>query len=105
MSYQGPERRRHKVYVTQNTEYHFEGEVCVAVRDRARRSWLLDHQALDRKLSGCVRFHKNGDAYPCLDRPRRGDALFFGSDGPDVITSAIGSIGRPPKELVLEYPF
>src|SRR5690349_2628311 len=33
--YSGPERRRRVTYMTRNTEYHLEGGVCVAVRDRA----------------------------------------------------------------------
>ena len=32
--YRGTERRRHRVYMTRNTEYHFRDGVCVAVRDR-----------------------------------------------------------------------
>jgi hypothetical protein len=104
VKYKGKERRRHRMYVTRNTEYHFNGKLCIAVRDRGRGAWLLSHHALDRPLSGAIRFRETGDAYPTLERPRVGDALFFGSNGPDVITSAVSAIKRPPKDLVESYP-
>lgn len=105
MKSKGKERRRHRMYVTRNTEYHFRGEVCIAVRDRHKGTWLLSHHALDRPISGAIRFRTTGDAYPTLDEPKVGDALFFGTQGPDVITSAIAAIERPPKELIEAYPF
>ncbi len=55
-SYPGPERRVHRMYVTRNTEYHFRGEVCVAVRDRKTGRWLDSHLAVNRRLTGGVRF-------------------------------------------------
>lgn len=104
MKSRAKERRCHRMYVTRNTEYHFRGGVCIAVRDRHKGTWLLSHQALDRPLSGAIRFRKSGDAYPTLEEPEVGDALFFGTQGPDVITSAIAAIERPSKELVEAYP-
>jgi len=104
VAYKGKERRRHRMFVTRNTEYHFRDDVCVAVRDITKGSWQLYHQALDRPLSGAIRFRASGDAYPTLEEPRVGDALFFGAKGPDVITSAVSAIARPPKDLVDSYP-
>lgn len=104
MKYKGKERRTRRMYITRNTEYHFAGDRCIAVRDRNRGTWLLSHQALDRALSGAIRFREGGDAYPTLEEPKVGDALFFGSKGPDVITSLVASIERPSKELVEAYP-
>jgi hypothetical protein len=98
------ERRRHRVYVTKNTEYHFRDEVCVAVRDRHNCRWLLTHTVLDRAITGSVRFRPSGEAYPSLDRPGVGDALFFGDGGPDVVTSAVAAIDRPAKDVVASYP-
>lgn len=103
--YQGKDRREHVMYITRNTEYHFRGKLCIAVRDRGKGAWLLAHQALERPLSGSIRFRNDGEAYPTLERPRVGDALFFGARGPDVITSAVASIERPPRDLVEAYPF
>jgi hypothetical protein len=102
--YKGKERRRRRMYVTRNTEYHFEGDRCVAVRDRNRGTWLMSHQALDRRLSGAIRFRAGGDAYPTLEAPAVGDALFFGSEGPDVITSLVAAIERPSRDQVEAYP-
>ncbi len=92
------------MYVTRNTEYHFRQGVCIAVRDRERGTWQLSHHALDRPLSGAIRFRESGDAYPTLEQPEVGDALFFGAGGPDVITSAVFAIERPEKDVVESYP-
>ena len=84
------DRRRHRVYITRNTEYHFRDDRCVAVRDR--------------QLTGSVRFADSGEAYPSLDAPAVGDALFFGEGGPDVVTSVVAAIDRPSKDVVSIYP-
>ena len=103
-AYPGPERRRHCVYVTRNTEYHFRDRVCVAVRERSTGHWLVAHSTLQRAVSGAVRFDSTGCAYPALAEPRIGDALFFAAGGPDVVTSLLLSIERPPKSVVTAYP-
>ncbi len=102
--YVGRDRRRHRMYVTRNTEYHFRDAQCIAVRDREAGTWLVAHRALDRKATGSIRFGASGEAYPCLEMPRVGDALFFGSAGPDVITSVVAAIERPEKRTVESYP-
>jgi hypothetical protein len=102
--YSGPERRSRAMYVTRNTEYHFREGVCVAVRDRETQSWLITHPALGRPLSGSVRFNKHLEAYPTLESPRVGEGLFFGSGGPDVVTSNLLAVGRPEKTTVGAYP-
>lgn len=104
MSQSAKERRAHRTYVTRNSEYHFRGVRCVAVRDRQRGNWLLAHGALERKLTGSVRMNDNQEPYPTLQSPRVGDALFFGTEGPDLITSPIIAIERPSKEVVEGYP-
>jgi hypothetical protein len=102
-TYGGPERRRHKMFVTKNTEYHFKDEVCVAVRDRKSGRWLASHLALKRKLAGSVRFQGQASPIPLLDAPKVGDALFFGLDGRELVTSLLCAIERPERQLVLEY--
>jgi hypothetical protein len=99
-----PERRRHRLFVTRNTEYHFRDTVCVAVRDRRSGNWLPSHLALHRKVSGRVRFHPNGIAIPDPGDPEIGEALYFGDDGRELVTSLLTSIERPAKVLVLAYP-
>jgi len=104
-AYRGPERRVHRVYVTRNTEYHLRRELCVAVRDRRTLRWLPSHLAIDRKLSGGVRFHENGAAIPSPADPGVGDALYFdGDEGQELVTSVVGSIERPEANVVESYP-
>lgn len=103
-AYPGPERRRHHVYVTKNTEYHFRDAVCVAVRDRKSGRWLSSHLAVRRRLTGGVRFHRNGTAVPSFEPPKVGEALYFGDDGRELLTSLLCSVERPPKDVVQSYP-
>ena len=102
-SYQGPERRKNRVFLTKNTEYHFRGARCVAVRDRRSRKWLPSHLAVGRRLSGGVHFHKNGAAVPVVDEPAVGEALYFADDGRELITSTVCALERPSREAVNAY--
>ncbi len=101
--YRGPERRVHRMYVTRNTEYHFRGERCVAVRDRRTGRWLDAHLAMQRKLAGGVRFFENGTAIPSDEEPQIGEALYFDDEGRELITSVLSSIERPAKDVVASY--
>jgi len=100
----GVERRRHFVYITRNTEYHFRDKTCVAVRDRRTGDFLRGHLALNRRLRGTVRFFGNGAICPSIGEPRVGEALFFESDGRDLLTSPLERIDRPSKDTVELYP-
>jgi hypothetical protein len=102
--YAGPERRRRRIYVTRNTEYHFLDDVCVAVKSRESNKWRLGHAALNQALSGCVRFAGAGDVQPKSREPELGDALFFADRGCDVITSVLIDIQRPSRDTVESYP-
>jgi hypothetical protein len=101
--YRGPERRVHRMYVTRNTEYHFRGDECVAVRDRRTGRWLDSHLAVQRKLAGGVRFYENGTAIPSCEPPKVGEALYFDDEGRELITSTLSAIERPSKETVAAY--
>ncbi|MBK7580967.1 MAG: hypothetical protein IPI67_12240 [Myxococcales bacterium] len=100
----GKDRRRHRMFVTRNTEYHFRDGVCVAVRDKSSGSWLPSHLALCRKVTGRVRFQGNGVAVPVHGSPEVGEALYFGDDGRELVTSLLTAIERPAKVLVTSYP-
>jgi len=102
--YSGHERRRHRVFLTRNTEYHFRDGMCIAVRDRRTGEWLPGHLALRRTLFGSIKFFLNGSILPSPGEPRLGEALFFASGGRDLITSPLEGIERPPRELVDDYP-
>ncbi|HYP98611.1 MAG TPA: hypothetical protein VER96_08055 [Polyangiaceae bacterium] len=103
-SYSGQERRMHRVYITRNTEYHVRGETCVAVRDRKTGQFLASHLAIQRTLSGGVRYFANGSAVPSYEPPQVGEALYFGEGGRELVTSLCSSIERPERRLVANYP-
>ncbi|MFW5739881.1 MAG: hypothetical protein ACOC1F_05905 [Myxococcota bacterium] len=103
-TYRGVERRRHQVYVTRNTEYHFRDGLCVAVRDKRTGAWLSDHVALHRPVSGSLKFYPNGAIRPNIGKPRMGEALFFATGGRDLVTSPLVDVERPPKAVVATYP-
>jgi hypothetical protein len=103
-SYRGPERRRHRVYVTRNTEYHFRDGFCVAVRDRRTGEFLHGHLALKRRFQGGLKFYPNGGIAPNSGEPRPGESLYFSHDGHDLVTSALERVERPSRELAAAYP-
>ena len=109
MAYQGTDRRRHRVYVTRNTEYHIRDGVCVAVRDRKSRAFRAAHIALNLRMEGGVRIYPNGAMIPNVEHPAPGDAIFFthmNADGElrQIVTSKLERIDRPAKTIVGLYP-
>ncbi len=102
--YSGRDRRRHRVYVTKNTEYHFRDGFCVAVRDRRTGDFLRGHLALRRRIHGGLKFYLNGAIVPNPGEPAPGEALYFATDGRDLVTSPLEKVERPPRELVAAYP-
>lgn len=99
-----PERRRHRVYVTRNTEYHFRDGFCVAVRDRRSGDFLPGHLAIKRRLHGGLKFFANGAIVPNAGDPKPGEALYFAAEGRDLVTSPLERVDRPAKVLVEAYP-
>jgi len=102
--YLGPERRRHQLFVTRNSEYHLRDGVCIAVRDRRSGGWLQSHDALRRCVRGAVRVRADGGVTSSVDAPQVGDGLFFEIEGRKLVTSALCSIERPGKSVVCCYP-
>jgi hypothetical protein len=100
----GPDRRRHRVYVTRNTEYHFRDGFCVAVRDRRTGEFLAGHLAIRRRLHGGLKFYVNGAIVPNPGDPSPGEALYFAAGGRDLVTSPLERVERPAKALVAAYP-
>src|SRR5258708_449837 len=106
--FSGPERRRHLVLRTRNTEYHLRGAVCVAVRNPRTGAFVDDHPALGRRLSGAIRYDPSGYVSKYLlpgELPDVGDVLFFseGKIETELRTTAVADIARPPKEAVSHY--
>ncbi len=97
MSYQGPERRRHRVLVTNHTEYHMRGETCVAVRDLTTGEWVRDHSAVGSRLESAL----GGQAWRAAHSGVGvGDKLYFSAD---VLTSPVRAVDRPAREVVPLY--
>lgn len=103
MKFNGPERRRHRVYVTRNTEYHFRDGFCVAVRDRRSGDFLHGHLALRRRIHGGLRFFLNGAIVPNPGEPQPGEAIYFAYEGRDLVTSPLERVERPTKDIVRAY--
>ena len=103
-SYPGPERRRRRVYVTRNTEYHVEDGTCVAVRDRRTREFMDGHLALERRVEGALKFFRNGSIAPNPGEPQPGESLYFARDGRDLVTSPLEAVERPDKATADGYP-
>lgn len=107
-SYQGIERRRHRVYVTRNTEYHVRDGVCVAVRDRSAGRFRDGHIALKLRLEGGVKKGPGGWPIHSLSEPEIGDAIYFVLPSDDdeerqITTSRVERIERPAKTIVASY--
>jgi hypothetical protein len=100
LTYEGIDRRVHKVYVTANTEYHFRRGLCVGVFDRRREKWFERHRALDKSISCVLKLCDNGMIAVDKRNPEVGDSLCVGED---LITSPIQQIARPPREVVAHY--
>jgi hypothetical protein len=113
-AYRGPERRRHRVFVTRNTEYHFRDGFCIAVRDRRTGDFLEGHLALHRRVNGGLRFFPNGGILPNGGDPKPGESLYFANDAREpegespksreLVTSPLESVERPSRDLVEAYP-
>lgn len=104
MSYQGPERRIHRVFVTRNTEYHVRRDRCVAVRDRETGEWVSGHFALSLHVAGAIKFFEGGALAASPGLPSIGESMYFEAMGRDLVTSAIVSVERPPAETISAYP-
>jgi len=102
-SFSGNERRRHRVYVIRNTEYHFRDGFCIAVRDRRTGDFLHGHLALRRRIHGGLKFFLNGAIVPNPGEPQPGEAMYFAYEGRDLVTSTLERIERPSKDLVAAY--
>jgi len=99
--HRGRERRQHRLYVTQNTEYHLRGRCCVAVRDLWSGRWLIDHAAVGRDLFGAVMPSSRG--LQPLEAPTAGALLWFENGDDDILTSRLTAITRPPRKALRHY--
>ena len=98
------DRRRHRVYLTRNTEYHTRDNRCVAVRDRTTGLWIWEHRALWARVLGGLSF-QNGGIRPTPGVPNLGESLYLHrTDGEDLVTSQLEDVLRPDQQEVASYP-
>ena len=102
--YRGADRRRHRIYVTHNTEYHVRDGFCVAVRDRQTGNFMHGHLALARRVHGGLKFFESGGIQANPGEPRPGESLYFASEGRDLVTSPLEGVERPARDVVAAYP-
>jgi hypothetical protein len=103
--YGGPDRRRHKVYVTHNTEYHTRDGICLCVRDRTTGQWIEGHKAIGHRMAGALHTPRTPQEFPFRAVPEPGDQVVFDNGRKHhVITSELERVTRPPRELVAMYP-
>lgn len=100
-TFTGTDRRLHKVFVTQNTEYHLRDRVCVGVRDLWTGHWRTAHPAVGKHLFGALRPGPKG--LEALDQPQVDSMLWFENGENDILTSRLTTMTRPPKRVVDQY--
>ncbi|MBV70840.1 MAG: hypothetical protein CMH52_05770 [Myxococcales bacterium] len=99
--FNGRERRRHRLFVTQNTEYHLREQLCVGVRDLWSGRWRDDHPAVGRRLFGAV--VPGPDGLEPINEPSVNCLLWFENGENDILTSRLTAITRPPKNVLVRY--
>ena len=106
--YSGPERRKRRVYITQNHEYHCKDGICIAVRDTRTSHFVPRHAALGKRVRGAFVFRGGRGIVSMLlpDDVAPGQRVYFAIDVQDpsaVMTSSVKAIERPRRALVAEY--
>lgn len=99
--FNGVDRRRHRLYVTQNTEYYCRDRECVAVRDVYSGRWRPEHPAVGRTLFGAVKPGARG--LEPLEVPEVNCLLWFENGQNDILTSRLTAVTRPQKGLAQRY--
>jgi len=97
MSYNGPERRVHRMLRTRNTDYIMRAGQCIGVKDRRTGEAKPNHMARGLYLTGTLVF-QNGGVRPTTEDAQVGACLCFEGEG--LITSPVQAIERPEKNLL-----
>ena len=96
------EKRRHKLYITRNSQYHFRDDECVGVRCLRTGKWKRWHRALRGRLLGFMD-RKNQS----FETPIRGGRLHMishtGKEPIHVLTSPLVQVRRPGREDPIWY--
>ena len=99
----GTERRRHKLFVTRNREYHTRDGLVVGVRDRKTGVWVKGHGALLGSVAGALREKEEVGFVKDFTEVQPGDSLCIYRGERGLVTSAVESIERPTKDIVQQY--
>jgi hypothetical protein len=99
------EKRKHRMFVTRNTEYHLKNGTCVGIRSRSTGDWLMHARALGARLIGTISSHDKKNAKPVTWLlPEVGDNLILlSSTGVDIVTTKVRGIHRPPIQALKYY--
>lgn len=89
------DRRRHRVFYTNHTEYHLRDDECVGVRDRDSGQWLIDHAALRLRALALPEVAESAAWI--------GQRISFWGQATDVVTSPVVAVGRPRLDQVPAY--
>ncbi|MEM6532919.1 MAG: hypothetical protein AAF654_09855 [Myxococcota bacterium] len=100
MSYAGPDRRVHNVFVTENSEYHTRSGVCVAVRNLRHGELTREHPAVGSRVLGGIGFNESDGYSAHYGVPNAGEKICFEND---LLTSPLRSVRRPTIEVVALY--
>ena len=89
------DRRRHRIFYTNHTEYHLRDDECVGVRDRETGEWMIDHAALRLRALALPDQRSTSDWI--------GQRIQFWGRLTDVLTSPVIAVGRPTVEEIPAY--
>ena len=99
------EKRKNRLFVTRNTEYHVRNSICVGVRNRQTGDWLMHARALGARLIGTIASPAMPHHKPTVFlMPEIGDNLIFLSPmGVDIVTTRLRGVHRPPIQALKYY--
>jgi len=99
------EKRKHRMYVTRNTEYHMKNNVCVGIRNRKTGDWLMHARALGARLIGTIASSmQRHNKFTIFLLPEVGNNLILLSPtGVDLVTTKIRAVHRPTIQSLKYY--
>jgi hypothetical protein len=97
------DRRRHKMFVTRNSEYHMRDDICVGVRNTREDRWLDRSRLLSARLMGAVDSFSTLSSSACTEPAIGKYLLFICENGELIVTTRLEAIDRPPMDAVQYY--
>jgi len=97
------DRRRHRMFVTRNSEYHMREDICVGVRNTREDRWLDRSRLLSARLMGAVDSFSTLSSSACTEPAVGKYLLFVCENGELIVTTKLEAIDRPPLDAVKNY--